>query len=287
MTISDNLKNILHVLSLDVYARALLLRLALIVLSGIHLASCEREDLANKENIATSARDRPTLIVSLRDDPTSEIVFKIDGLRFVVPPGYMNTILEGDPRFTDELLDGFTFMVTLPEFLPEGSLPRANVKDSVVVSLSRICGYSRSSTECLHTDVIRNYSERSWYVPLQKQDVAAEIEDLVPFGHNRVPASDPANPVIDEDLYEDPEGRPGARDSFLQCRRDGRRPVSSCKYYFIWKSKLLVEIEYRRQFAPAWREMREQVVDVLSEFVSAVPGESGLDTVYFPGGQGQ
>lgn len=255
---------------------------ALFILFGILVAICERENQANKEKNPYVAAGRPTLIVSLRDNPTSEIVFKIDGLRFVVPPGYMNTILEGDPRFTDELLDGFTFMVTLPGFLPEGSLPRASVKDRAVVSLSRICGYSRSSTECLHTDVIRNYAERSWYVPLQKQDVAAEIEGLVPFGHNRVPASDPANPVIDEDMYGDPESRPGARDSFLQCRRDGRRPVSSCTYYFVWKSKLLVEIEYRRQFAPAWREIREQVDDALNEFVSAIPGKSGLDTVYFP-----
>lgn len=267
--------------------RAMLLRVAFIILCGILVASCEREDLANKENIAISAWDRPTLIVSLRDDPTSEIVFKIDGLRFVVPPGYMNTILEGDPRFTDELLDGFTLMVTLPGFLPEGSLPRTDVKDSVSISLSRICGYSRSSTECLHTDVIKNYSETSWYVPLQKHDPAAEIEGLVPFGHNRVPASDPANPVIDEDLYEDPDGRPGVRDSFLRCRRDGRWPISSCKDYFVWKSKFLVEVSYRRKFVPAWHEIREQVDDVLNEFVSAVPGESGLDTVYFPREQGQ
>lgn len=265
-----------------VYSISNWLRRALIILCGILVSGCGRENPENKVNDSYSAAGRPTLIVSLRDSPRSEIVFKIDGLRFVVPPGYMNTILEGDPRFTDELLDGFTFMVTLPGFLPEGSLPRASVKDRVVVSLSRICGYSRSSTECLHTDVIRNYSERSWYVPLQKQDVTAEIEGLVPFGHNRVPASDPANPVIDEDLYGDPEGRPGARDSFLQCRRDGRRPISLCIYYFVWKSKLLVEIEYRRQFAPAWREIREQVDDALNEFVSAIPGKSGLDTVYFP-----
>lgn len=228
---------------------------------------------------------RPTLVVSVPDEPKTEVefAFKVAGERFVVGPGRLHTILEGDLIAKDELWSGFTLYGELPEIEPytKATVPLfrspPNYHNEVSVAVRRICSTDSVRLPCNFEDFIDSRLYRADTVSGGSLGQEFNFPGFDIFAVRR--ASD-GSPVTYYYGVTDDIGSP--REEYIECPALERVVVPHCTHHFEWKAGLSVSTRYKSSNIGKYREIKSKVIALLNQLNERKPGQSGLPTVYFP-----